>query len=191
MKFRFILLVIEGGALAAISILVKRRKTKIFDRRCAERLDVSKRAPLSLGFAAEPSHLVLCTGVFALGCRQLSTVERLALCIAPTIASAFGLRLKRAVPRERPNKNRFNSTGGESYPSTHTACSVALGLTAADIARAHGVGRWVWVLPVAWAALVARERVCEAAHWPSDVLGGAVLGALSWNLATLRFASSA
>jgi len=128
--------------------------------------------------------LILVAGAAALVLKRLPLAERLSLSAAPAVANLTGTFLKRITPRERPNKNRFSPEGGESYPSTHTACSLALGLTAAGIARAHGAGAWVWLLAAAWSALVGHERIEEAAHWPSDVLGGAALGIASWSVAS-------
>ncbi|MBN1335933.1 MAG: phosphatase PAP2 family protein [Deltaproteobacteria bacterium] len=53
---------------------------------------------------------------------------------------------------------------GEAFPSAHAA---ALFAVAAVLGRP-----WAWVL----ATLVALSRVVAGVHWPSDILGGALLG---------------
>ena len=62
-----------------------------------------------------------------------------------------------------------------SFPSGHTAASFA-----AVFAR-RGSGSPLWKPALAVAVLIAFSRLYLYVHWPSDVLGGALLGAfLGW-----------
>ena len=68
----------------------------------------------------------------------------------------------------------------ESFPSSHSACAVALSaVLAAWYPQAAGT---FWALAIICAAL----RYLLDAHWPSDVLGGCALGyAIAWWVMTL------
>lgn len=61
-------------------------------------------------------------------------------------------------------------TGGQSFPSAHTATAVAL---AVMLSAAYPRGRW-WFATLA--ILVGLHRVQSGAHYPSDVLVGAAVG---------------
>jgi undecaprenyl-diphosphatase len=61
--------------------------------------------------------------------------------------------------------------GGKSFPSSHAVNNFAVATLFAFFYR-----RWTWAF-FTWAALVALSRVTAGVHYPSDILGGAVLGA--------------
>ena len=62
-----------------------------------------------------------------------------------------------------------------SFPSGHTAASIAAGFAQ------RGSGSPLWKPALAVAVLIAFSRLYLYVHWPSDVLGGALLGAfLGW-----------
>lgn len=60
--------------------------------------------------------------------------------------------------------------GGKSFPSSH-----AVNTFAVATAFAFFYGRWWWAF-YGWAALVAFSRVAVGVHYPSDILGGALIG---------------
>jgi membrane-associated phospholipid phosphatase len=75
-----------------------------------------------------------------------------------------------------------------SFPSGHTAAAVCLygGLAAVVLVATRGWWRWlVLALAVLAVLAVAASRVYRAAHHPSDVLGGALLGVV-WLIVVTR-----
>jgi membrane-associated phospholipid phosphatase len=108
-----------------------------------------------------------------------------ALAIGLANGLSFGLKL--AVNRERPfisNPEIIKRTkvGTHSFPSGHTtgafACATALTLS---------TKKWEIAIPAyAYAGLVGYSRMRLGVHYPSDVLGGALLGIgsglLTWQI---------
>jgi membrane-associated phospholipid phosphatase len=86
--------------------------------------------------------------------------------------------LKRAINRKRPFEEfpeiqKLDDGGSPSFPSGHT--SSAFGFATA-ISLAYP--KWYIVAPsMAWATAVGYSRLHLGVHYPSDVLGGAILGA--------------
>lgn len=79
--------------------------------------------------------------------------------------------------RSRP-PDALVSTTGESFPSGHSATaavvSIGLVLVFAPILK----NRWHWFMAAAgWATLMAASRVYLRAHWMTDVIAGAAVGA--------------
>jgi membrane-associated phospholipid phosphatase len=100
------------------------------------------------------------------------------------LAGVFGTSIaamiaKRLLSRVRPGREdagRFlgphwsHANFRESFPSSHSACAIALSVILAGF---YPAGTMVfWVLAIVCAAL----RYVMDAHWPSDVLGGVALG---------------
>lgn len=65
-----------------------------------------------------------------------------------------------------------NCGGGKSFPSSHAVNNTAV---AALFSRYYPRGRWAFF---SWAGLVALSRSAVGVHYPSDILGGAVIGLL-------------
>ena len=126
----------------------------------------------------------VCTGVAALLVFQLDPRPhrgKLALVaiIAVAAASVVAMAIKRLVSRVRPgheNAGKFlgpslkHANYKESFPSSHSACAVALSVVLAAYYPNGAVTFWVLAL------LCAGLRYVLDAHWPSDVLGGIALG---------------
>jgi membrane-associated phospholipid phosphatase len=95
---------------------------------------------------------------------------------------------KRIINRQRPfDKYSFvikrdDESGGYSFPSGHTADAFCMATSVA--LRYH---KWYFIAPsYLFATSVAWARVYQGVHYPSDVLGGAVVGTcsalLGWKL---------
>lgn len=126
----------------------------------------------------------VCTGVAALLVFQLDPRPqrgRYALVIIGIVAGAsvVAMLIKRLVSRVRPgheNAGKFlgpslkHANYKESFPSSHSACAVALSVSLATLYPHAAVTFWVLALTC------AGLRYILDAHWPSDVLGGIALG---------------
>ena len=92
---------------------------------------------------------------------------------APVAASvAVTLLVKAALAR--PDPHGGVSTSGGAYPSGHMV-AVVVCLAVCLLVAWPRVRWWWWALLAAPAGLMAASLVVTAAHWPSDVLGGALL----------------
>ena len=88
--------------------------------------------------------------------------------------------LKNILHKARPIElhDRFDSY---SFPSGHATLSMVLfGLLAVLLARKSPprLGLIIYVLAGLWIAAVGFSRIYLSAHWPSDVLGGMLFGAV-------------
>ncbi|HEX4445469.1 MAG TPA: phosphatase PAP2 family protein [Polyangiaceae bacterium] len=145
------------------------------DERLAVVAGVHEHSAKRISALVEPRFIAL----EALGLAMLPRLrprERSMLIAAPLMAALGGHALKLLFPRERPDKTRFTPTGGQSFPSTHAANSMALLLAAARVTRAHGAGYWVYLAASGLGAVIGVARIRAAAHWPTDVLAGICLG---------------
>jgi membrane-associated phospholipid phosphatase len=100
---------------------------------------------------------------------------------AVLVASLVAMVLKRAIGRVRPGREQAGQFLGptirhanfrESFPSSHTACAVALSVMLSHFYP--GAAVTFWVLAIICAVL----RYVLDAHWPSDVVGGVAVGYL-------------
>jgi membrane-associated phospholipid phosphatase len=116
----------------------------------------------------------------------------LAMLAAIALADAAKRIAKRLVRRTRPHvlidEGRYDAdTGGsddkqeQSFPSGHTACTVA----AARALTRHAPE--TMGAAAATTAVIALSRVAEGKHWPLDVAAGAVIGLAAECLAALFY----
>ena len=101
------------------------------------------------------------------------------VCLPVLATSIICAMLKRSFGRHRPNRERAGEFTGpdwkhdnkrESFPSSHSACAFALTVTM--------IHYWPEAAIVFWllAFTTATLRYVLEAHFPSDVLAGALLG---------------
>lgn len=85
---------------------------------------------------------------------------------------------KRIVDRKRPSETYsfiqpYKNLHGHSFPSGHTSTAFSF---ATSISLEYK--KWYVVVPAyTWASLVAYSRMHLGVHYPSDVLGGIIIGA--------------
>lgn len=99
-------------------------------------------------------------------------------------AYALGYVARREAPNQTTDPNRWESSG-TSFPSEHTALAFAIGTVLAE----SGNSRYRWirrVLGYGVAGFTAYERLNHNAHWLSDTVAGAALGAASAHFAMDR-----
>jgi membrane-associated phospholipid phosphatase len=94
------------------------------------------------------------------------------------ISTAITMALKTTINRMRPADKHpdaifaHSATHGKSFPSGHTSLAFA---TATSVALDYK--RWYIVVPAyLWAGSVGYSRLYLGEHYPSDVLGGAIVG---------------
>jgi membrane-associated phospholipid phosphatase len=93
--------------------------------------------------------------------------------------------LKATFDRLRPELfERRGWYGWSAYPSGHAICAVAVLTTIALML--HAERRWVWpyAIIVPMIALSLYSRLYLGVHWPTDVIGGALVG-LVWLFVTV------
>ncbi len=114
---------------------------------------------------------------------QYRAAVSLAIVIALSIL--FGRALKELVRRPRPyEKLPLNAVkaSGSSYPSNH--CSVVWG---AALLVTSLLGP-LWGIPlIIEAALVSISRILLLAHYPSDCIGGSLIGIITWRLGLIMY----
>jgi undecaprenyl-diphosphatase len=95
------------------------------------------------------------------------------------IAATISFSIKTIISRERPFKaypdiEKLSEAGSHSFPSGHTNEAFAMA-----VAFSLLVPKRKFVIPLfIWASLVAYSRMALGVHYPSDVIGGMIIGSL-------------
>jgi undecaprenyl-diphosphatase len=134
----------------------------------------------------------VCTPVAALLVGTMDPAARLKpfMLIAAVLSTSIAcMLLKRTLGRVRPGREQAGKFLGpslrhanyrESFPSSHSACAVALSAVLATLYPSGAATFW------GLAIVCALLRYLLDAHWPSDVLGGSALGyAIAWGVMTI------
>jgi undecaprenyl-diphosphatase len=136
-------------------------------------------------FIGGPMTLGVLTGIGVLLFLVLRRWDLLALVIAAPLLMQFGLLMKIIIRRPRPALDEVigirGSATGFSFPSGHTLQATIICVMTIIIAQQLLTGRLrrMVVLGAVWLpAAVGFERVFDGVHWPTDVLGGVLLGVL-------------
>jgi membrane-associated phospholipid phosphatase len=88
------------------------------------------------------------------------------------VAAMLTIALKTAVGTADPHGS-IAYTGG-SFPSGHMV-SVIVCLGLALLLSVPRAGAWIWLIPAAGGGLMGTSLLLQAAHWSTDVVGGALL----------------
>jgi membrane-associated phospholipid phosphatase len=111
----------------------------------------------------------------------------LAVWLAVVEVGALSLNyfVKKLLGRPRPELwERRGWFGWDAYPSGHVIASIAVLLTVAFILHHERGWRWPFVVAAVFPPIIGYSRMYDGVHWPTDVIGGAVVGAI-WLIATL------
>jgi membrane-associated phospholipid phosphatase len=106
-----------------------------------------------------------------------------AFALAVVTSELFIGPVKALVDRPRPPGSLI-ATSGASFPSGHAIAAAVTAVGLVLVLAEAGSTRWSWeVRAVAFASVMALSRVYLRAHWLSDTVAGALLGAglaLGW-----------
>ncbi len=97
----------------------------------------------------------------------------------------MGRAVKEAVRRRRPYEGmplNAVAASGSSFPSNH--CSVVWG---ASLLALSLLGPQLSLPLIAEATLVSTSRVLLLAHYPSDCVGGFLIGVISWRIGLIIY----
>lgn len=97
--------------------------------------------------------------------------DAVTLAIAMVTVVAIGATMAAVIGRTRPADSLAESVA-TSFPSGHTAVATTVVVILGLVLRR----RWVWVVGVAWVALMMWSRTYLHAHWLSDVVAGMLEG---------------
>jgi membrane-associated phospholipid phosphatase len=93
--------------------------------------------------------------------------------------------IKKLLGRPRPELwERRGWFGWDAYPSGHVIASIAVLFTVAFILHHQRGWRWPFVVAALFPPIIGYSRLYDGVHWPTDIIGGAVVGTI-WLVATL------
>lgn len=152
------------------------------DARLSEKMRVAERPGALRAMAAVFAHsgdswfwgLALIMGWFFSNSlwRKWEVVEFLGISVLAALVLVIKFRIRRKRPEGEWGRI-YRDTDPHSFPSGHAARAFLIAVIASALAPT-----WLAILLWIWAPLVALARVAMGVHYLSDVLAGAILGAL-------------
>lgn len=124
-----------------------------------------------LDFVGNAGMVIYCAALFLVLLRRHG---RLALFTAGANLGALGLThlIKFSVARPRP-EDRLVPVDSGSFPSGHSSATVAAAVVTAVV-----LGKlWIWISGAILSVTMMYSRTYLGAHWISDTIAGALLGA--------------
>lgn len=184
--------VLTGVSIAAIAACAKvgedvfNHETEPFDEPIrdwvlAHQSRVAERLFLCATRAGSPRIVIPCTGAAAAWLwRRKGLPIAGAVVLAPAVASACFLAIKRVYARSRPAGGARMHELTTAFPSGHATASAAIfGALGYVLWREHLLGRGQAIaLGVLPPVVIGSSRVYLDVHWTTDVLGGWSVGAL-------------
>ncbi|HEY3723251.1 MAG TPA: phosphatase PAP2 family protein [Acidimicrobiia bacterium] len=140
------------------------------------------RAATAVSFLGSPVIVTALSVLAGLVCwRRGGDVRLAALCVgAPAVAALVEVVTKQVVARPRPPTRVLTGASGFGFPSGHTTGAAALAVVAMVAAQLlitdRRLRRRVCMVAVTYAVTVGISRVVVGAHYPSDVVGGLLVG---------------
>lgn len=115
-------------------------------------------------------------GIGSLRCRALVIAYPVAVAVAFVVGNLLRVMVERGRPPEGPYSGSF-----DSFPSGHmimvTILAGLLPLTVAVMSHSTRLVRPVRIVAAIPVVLAAAHRIHSEVHWPSDALGGVLIGA--------------
>lgn len=93
------------------------------------------------------------------------------------LAYLFLLFFKNVLKRNRPVGHLINETGW-SYPSGHVLSAVLLVTTISLLLKNKQSEKIIFVVGIIFVVVICLARIAVYAHYPSDVIGGLLLGSI-------------
>jgi membrane-associated phospholipid phosphatase len=145
-------------------------------------VDIARALDVAGGVSAMMSVGVILTIVLLFARRPWGALAVAGTMVLSEVATGT---LKLLFARPRPTDS-LSDVGLTSFPSGHTTLAAAT-----TIALALVLGRAFWIVAAVWVTAIAWSRTFLEAHWLTDVVAGAVLGAsiaslVWWLLCTVR-----
>lgn len=173
------------GAFFLLSGAIGKKDANAFDL-AVTRAVGRARSPVTNALGRAVTSLGSVAGAAAMTTTALVLTRKKPRLAAQILTGAAGgiiaeLGMKRFFMRKRPTVlEHLENVGSSSFPSGHAMASASLYLTLAFVAgrghRLRGKRRALLLGGGALALSVSASRVFLGVHWPTDVLGGFVLG---------------